>query len=251
MASDLAGYREWLFSLVPCPKAGVWADFGCGTGADALFAAERLAATSCRVVGLDRSAKSIQAAIAAAGNDDQIRFVHHDLDSPLPFGTGSIDVAFSQDLIECLSDRAAFAQEIGRVVRPGGWVVMAHWDWDTQLYDGTDKALIRRLIHAFADWKQGWMDFADGWMGRRLWGTFHATGMFDGEIRARVLTNTVYEAPYYGYARAQDFRSLVEQDLATAEDYAAFLREQEALALAGRYFYAITGFAYVGQRRTT
>jgi hypothetical protein len=142
-----------------------------------------------------------------------------------------------------------FAREVARILKPGGWAVIAHWDWDSQLFDASDKPLVRRLVHAFADWQQAWMDYSDGWMGRRLWGTFAATGLFEGTLHARVLTNTVYAPPWYGHARAQDFRALVKRGLATEQDYHWFIGEQEALSTQGRYFYSLTGFAYVGQLR--
>jgi hypothetical protein len=42
---------------------------------------------------------------------------------------------------------------------------------------------------------------------------------------------------------------LVKRNLASADDVATFMAEQEVLARAGRYFYSITGYAFVGQRR--
>jgi SAM-dependent methyltransferase len=202
-----------------------------------------------RIVGLDASARSIEAAVASGTGDPRVAFRQHDLSTQLPFESATVDVAYSNNLVECLRDRGAFAREVARVLKPGGWAVMAHWDWDSQLFDATDKSLVRWLVHAFADWQQAWMDFADGWMGRRLWGTFAATGVFEGTVHARVLTNTIYAPPWYGHARAQDFRALVKRGLATADDYERFIAEQEALSAQGRYFYSVTGFAYVGRLR--
>jgi hypothetical protein len=103
-------------------------------------------------------------------------------------------------------------------------------------------------VAAYADWQQAWMAHADGWMGRRLWGVFNATGRFAGAVHARVLTNTAYEPPWFGHENAQGFRGLARRGLAAAEDVERFERDQRALHADGRYFYAITGFAYVGRR---
>jgi hypothetical protein len=92
------------------------------------------------------------------------------------------------------------------------------------------------------------MDHADGWMGRRLWGLFQSTLRFDGSVHARVLINTSYTSPSYGHSRAQDFRSLVDHGLAQSEDYARFTADLEELERQGRYFYSITGYAYVARR---
>src|SRR5262245_41349351 len=156
--------------------------------------------------------------------------------------SGTFDVVYSNNLLECLTSREAFAREIARILRPGGLAVIAHWDWDSQTFDGTDKARVRRLIHTFADWRQAWMDHSDGWMGRRLWASLAPTGLFHGRIHARVMTNTVYSPPWFGHARVQDLRAPVKRQLAEAVDYEAFLADQAALSAAGRYFYSITGY---------
>ena len=249
LASDVAGHRDWLLSLVSAPQGGLWVDLGCGAGADVLRLATRQPQPELRILGLDGSAKSIESARLAAASYPRLEFREHKLGTALPLDDATVDVAYSSNLIECLEDRSGFAREVARVLRPNGALVMAHWDWDSQLFDTVDKALVRRLVHAFADWKQGWMDYADGWMGRRLWGTFNSTGLFDGAMHARVLTNTTYGPPWFGHARAQDFRALVKRDLATVDDYERFVAEQEALNAQGRYFYSITGFAYVAHLR--
>ena len=170
------------------------------------------------------------------------------LDGRLPFDDQSIDLLYSHNLLECLSDPAAFAREAVRVLRPGGRLVVGHWDWDSQLFDGSDKALVRRLVHAYADWQQAWMAHADGWMGRRLWGVFHDAGLQDSAVHARVLTNTAYEPGWFGYENAHALGALARRGLVPVEEYDRFLQDQVALAAAGRYFYSITGFAYTGQR---
>jgi hypothetical protein len=95
------------------------------------------------------------------------------------------------------------------------------------------------------------MDHSDGWMGRRLWGIFGGSGLFDGQVHARVMMNTTYAAPWYGHARVQDFARLVRKGLASAEDHASVVRDVERLSREGRYFYGITGYAFVGYRRGT
>lgn len=246
--ADVVAHREWLLSFVPVRNGALVADLGCGAGLDLLSLALRHPDAAARFVGLDCSQKVIREATLASKSDSRISFSTHDLDQVLPFETSSLDVVITNNLLECVGDRATFAREIGRVLRIGGTLVAAHWDWDSQLFDGVDKARTRRLVHAFADWQQPWMKHSDGWMGRRLWGSFESLGLFAGSILARTLTNTIFAPPWYGHARAQDFRSLLKRALASAEDVGGFLEEQASLQAQGRYFYSITGMAYVGTR---
>lgn len=248
---DVRAHRDWLLSLIDLPAGGTVVDLGCGRGEDLLALAARHPDPAAHFLGIDASEPSIAAAsaAAAAAGDPRIHFRAGHLAGTLPLEDASVDAVYSHNLLECLADPDAFAYEAARVLRPGGTAVIAHWDFDSQLFDGPDRALVRRLVHAFADWKQPWMEHADGWMGRRLHGTFARTGRFEGTVQARVMINTAYEAPGYGHARAQDIARMARKGLVSADDAKAFLRDLETLDAEGRYFYSITGFAYVGRRR--
>lgn len=111
----------------------------------------------------------------------------------MPFEDETFDVVFSNNVLECITDKGKLLSEIARVLKPSGQVVCAHFDWDSQLIDGTDKALVRKIVQTFNDWQQGWMDDCDAWMGRRLWKTFNRSKLFNGEIQCHVLTNTKYD----------------------------------------------------------
>jgi SAM-dependent methyltransferase len=246
---DVRAHRDWRLALARVPPRAKVVDLGCGTGDDLLTLAARTDDPAARFVGLDASPRQLSAAAVHAAGDPRIAFCVHRIRGALPLADGSVDVAFSHNLLECLADADAFAREVARVLRPGGVAVMAHWDFDSQVFDGTDRDAVRRLVHAFADWRQPWMEHADGWMGRRLWGVFAGTGLFDGAVHARVMTNTVYAEPWYGHARAQDFAGLARKGLVSREDHARVAADLERLSREGRYFYGITGFAYVGRRR--
>ena len=176
--SDVTMHRGWLLSLVPVPKNGLWLDLGCGAGADMIHLAARQSQPGLRMLGIDCKLEAIEQARRNARDDPRLEFRQHSLDGKIPLDDATVDVAYSHNLIECLPDVALFVSELARVLRPGGLVIMAHWDWDSQLFDGDDKNLNRRLVHAYCDWQQDWMDHADGWMGRRLWSTFNSTGSF-------------------------------------------------------------------------
>jgi len=248
-SDDVTQHRDWLLSLVPVPTTGLWVDLGCGKGTDVLRLAASHAQPGLRILGIDESQNSIEAARHSAQNDPRIEFRHHSMQAVLPLEDASVDVAFSHNLIECLADVPAFSRELARILRPGGYVVMGHWDWDSQLFDGDDKSRNRRLVHGFCDWKQDWMEHADGWTGRRLWSIFNSTKLFEGTVHARVVTNSSFSPGFFGYARAQDMKSLVPLGLASDADVQSFLADQRALNAKDRYFYSITGYAYVARLR--
>lgn len=245
---DVLAHRHWLLSLVELPERGTVVELGCGRGEDLLALAARAPDAELEFVGVDASEQSVAAARARAAADPRLRVDAGRLNGRLPFADGSVDVVYSNNLLECLAEPARLAREVARVLRPAGQVVVGHWDWDSQSYDGDDRAQVRRLVHAFADWQQAWMERSDGWMGRRLWGVFHASGAFSGEVHARVLLNTRFAAPWFGFVNAQALRGLARRGLAQSKDVEGFLREQAELHRQGRYIYGITGYAYVGRR---
>lgn len=248
MASDDAVVRDFIDSLLDPQGASAILDVGCGRGGDLLRIA-RLAVPGTRLVGVDASEAGIEEARRAAAGDPRCSFLAHDVAAGLPFGDGEFDRVLSVNLLECIPDRQRLLREAHRVLAPEGKVVFAHWDWDSQLVDGGDKALVRRIVHAFGDWKQAWMADADAWMGRRLWRTFQESGLFKGSVHPFVLTSTRFEPGTYGYESVEGFRALVRRGMLAPEEYDAFRRDVEELAAADRYFHAITLFVYAGWKR--
>ena len=51
---------------------------------------------------------------------------------------------------------------------PGGHFLLGHTDLDTIVFSSSELDLTRRLVHAYADTQEQWMDFADGTIGRKL-----------------------------------------------------------------------------------
>ena len=54
------------------------------------------------------------------------------------------------------------------MLAPGGHFLLGHNDLDTIVFSSSELDLTRRLVHAFADSQQEWMDAADGTIGRKL-----------------------------------------------------------------------------------
>ena len=246
MEADALAMRHWLCGLLDWRETSAVLDVGCGDGSD-LRRIPALAPPSARLVGVDSSAKSIEAARAATSGDARFAWHQADVSQGLPFADGEFDAVFSLNLLECVPDRAALVAEMGRVLRPGGRIVCAHWDWDTQTLNGADRTLTRRIIGAFSDWQQDWMAACDDWMGRRLWPTFQRSGLFTGRVETYTLTNTVYAPGWYGYEQVRAFGALAQRGLISANDYARFSDDVAAQAARGEYFYSVTLYAYVGQ----
>ena len=90
------------------------------------YGAALLAETADRVVGIDISCMAT--AYARARYDQPNLTFLAGTCTALPLQTGSIDVAVSFETIEHVADHAAMLQELVRVLRPGGLLIMSSPD---------------------------------------------------------------------------------------------------------------------------
>lgn len=239
--------RSYIYSLIDNKNDDFILDIGCGTGYD-LFEIGKRASQNSTLIGLDVMEEAIKKARKRVNEDSRFCFRNHDVAEGIPFEEEFFDVIFSNNMLECIVDKDALIEEIHRVLKPNGQVVCAHFDWDSQLIDGENKDLVRKVVQNFNDWQQEWMTDIDAWMGRRLWRTFNRSRLFEGDIYTYVLTNTKFEEPYYGYQRIKDFEHLVNEGMISQEEYSRFMEDIKALARKGEYFYSITMYIYVGRK---
>ncbi len=98
-------------------RPGRWLDVGCGVGGPArLLAAER----DVDIVGINISREQLKLASAAP----RVRFQYGDACS-MPLESGSFDGVYAIETAFHYPDKAAFAREAFRVLRPGGRFAMA------------------------------------------------------------------------------------------------------------------------------
>ena len=149
-----------LAAALPEPALARVADLGCGGGLTLAALRERFG-PELELIGVERREPQLDPALAATT-------VVADLNKPLPFEDGSIGAAVCHNTLEALLSVDAFLAEVARVLAPGGHFLLGHNDLDTIVFSSSELDLTRRLVHAFADSQQEWMDAADGTIGRKL-----------------------------------------------------------------------------------
>lgn len=112
-ASEDAIYRLVAEALTARGAGGVVLDVGCGRGALRPYVVDRCAAYH----GAD--------VVRYDGFPDGVAFHRVDLDTGgVPLGDGFADVVVAVETVEHLENPRAFARELTRLARPGGWVLM-------------------------------------------------------------------------------------------------------------------------------
>ena len=123
-------------------------DAGCGIGGSAIYLGKNY---GCRVTGITLSEKQVESATGFArdaGVADRVDFRVMDyLDTS--FEDGSFQVTWAMESACHASDKDAFVQEMGRLLAPGGRLVMA--DGFTTLAARTKEE--KRLMDG---WLEGW-----------------------------------------------------------------------------------------------
>ena len=149
-----------LAAALPEPALPRVVDLGCGGGLTLAALRERFG-PGLELIGVERREPELDPALAATT-------VVADLNKPLPFEDESIGAAVCHNTLEALLSVDAFLAEVARVLAPGGHFLLGHNDLDTIVFSSSELDLTRRLVHAFADSQQEWMDAADGTIGRKL-----------------------------------------------------------------------------------
>jgi SAM-dependent methyltransferase len=238
---DMRRYKRESYDLVGARDGARLLDLGCGAGDDARAMA-RLVGPTGLVVGLDSSARMIEAARErVAGESLPVEFVVGDL-YHLDYPDASFDGVRADRVFQHLPDRPQALAELVRVLRPGGTAVVSDPDWETLVLDLPDRALVRKFAHFRCDGYYG------GWTGRELPRLFRDAALADIAVHPFTvviddfsLADQIYLLN--GYAeKAHAAGTLTTEELATWQANLA------AAASTPAFFTSFTGFTVAGRK---
>jgi ubiquinone/menaquinone biosynthesis C-methylase UbiE len=150
---------------------------GCGPGV--ILQAVCSKYPSSHGTGIDVSATRIQQAIQKHRSNGRLKFVHADAhDIPLP--TDSFDLVYSRMLFEYLANKERAVDEMVRVCRPGGTVLIQDLDGQLLWNYPEDSALqqgIEMVISGLA--RTGF----DPFVGRKLYALAHGAGLQNIQVQ--------------------------------------------------------------------
>jgi ubiquinone/menaquinone biosynthesis C-methylase UbiE len=219
-------------------------DIGCGTGDDARLMAQAVGATG-RVTGLDMDEAMIREALARipAGSGAPLDFVAGDA-YRLPFADNAFDRTRADRVFQHLATPAAALQEMIRVTRDGGWVVVLDVDWETLVLDSCDRPLTRRILNFLCDRQPS------GWIGRQLYGQFRNHGLADVEVRCEAIgvTDGAVALFLWGLDRAAEMAHTA--GLVSSEEAGRWLNDLREKDRQGAFFGSLAGFAVRGRKTT-
>ena len=238
--------RKMMVNLFKRDHVKSFLDLGCGYGKDLKYFRDNMeSGKEVQFTGIDKLENFV--AEARKNNADAaMEFYVMNAAEGLGFENEKFDVVYSMNVLECISDKVKIVKEIHRVLAPGGQVVCCHCDWDSMVFNGEDKDLIKNVLHKYSNWKQPWMDDVDSWIGRRLWGLFNSTSLFSGEIRIFNLIETKYDDSTKGYDLVKEIGYMVEAGVITKDEYDRFVLDIETTLKRGQFLYVRPIYIYSG-----
>jgi SAM-dependent methyltransferase len=230
-----AAYKRRIAELLEPRPGGRYLDVGVGSGVDALALAARFGVD---VGGVDVSRTMIDEArrrglanalVAEAGS--------------LPFEDETFDGCWADRTFQHLADPRAALAEMVRVTKPGGRIVVADPDYDTQVVEIDDQALARRVLRYRADHL-----LRNGTIAHRTAGLFVRAGLADVSVEG---VSVVLRDPA-ALDNAMGLRSwaetAMEDGLLVEADVHAWERGIDDAIAGSRFLYAFTVFITTGAR---
>lgn len=219
-------------------------EVGCGSGVLSRQTAP-VVVPGGKVTGMDISPEFLRIAqgyAVNAGLSDSIQWGTGRAEF-LPFQDASFDGVFAARLLLHVSNPQAVLNELVRVVRPGGRVVVMDWDFDTVALDHSDRELTRRLMHWRCDHHGG-----NNWSGRQLWGQMAATGLVNVKV-VPVVSVAHHENDSLTLSLFRAAQVAREGGAIAPDEYNAWVSELRSNLAAGCLFASIVYFIVLGERK--
>ena len=213
-------------------------DVGCGTGEDVRAIADLVGETGF-VAGIDSSQALIAEALAR-GVPPNASFAP-DSAYAIPFEDGSFDACRAERVFQHLEQPNVAAQELYRVLKPGGSVLALDQDWDSIVIAGADRDVTRRIVRSFSD------SIANGLAGRLNLETLRSAGFADVQVAAGVTSLPLAAA--YAFVLESAIAAAKANDSISQPEAEQWVRDLMEANRREAFYYGVSVFVTLGFKR--
>jgi len=236
--------KERSYALMRVQPGQTVLDVGCGTGIDTVALAA-LVGSGGQVVGVDYDAEMLAGADQRAFKANMSAWVKHQKAdvTQLPFEDNTFASCRSERVFQHLPDPEKALDEMMRVTKPGGWIVVFDTDWGTLAINASEIDLERRLVRFKAEQLHH-----NGYSGRRLLGMFKRRGLADLVVEPGVgyfddLTIARFIA---GFDQVE--QEGVAQGIITPDELARWRDSLAQFSASGDFFMSVGGVMIAGRK---
>jgi ubiquinone/menaquinone biosynthesis C-methylase UbiE len=158
----------------------------------------------------------------------------------LPYADSSFEGAFAARLLLHLEDPDVVLNEMVRVVRPGGRIILMDWDFETVTVDHPDRELTRRLLN----WRTDHYG-SNNWSGRQLFRRAQQAGL-KGLWVNPVVTIARDESAGFTHTLWRAAQRACDAGAISPREQAAWTNDLKTYIAQGRFFASITYFIVRG-----
>jgi SAM-dependent methyltransferase len=219
-------------------------DVGCGTGIDTLELGA-LVGSSGQVVGVDYDADMVAKADQHAQEANVSAWVTHQKAdvTQLPFEDNKFDSCRSERVFQHLREPEKALDEMVRVTKSGGWIVVFDADWGAMSINSFETDLERRLVRFRTEHLQH-----NGYSGRKLLGMFKRRGLADIVVEPGSTYFDDLSVARFIASFDEFEREAVAQGIITSEELARWQASLEKAAASGDFFMSLTGMMVAGRK---
>lgn len=244
VAAEVREDKQHIFKLLRLQAGQRVLDVGCGPGTDTIPMATLVGVTG-QVIGFDHDPDMIAEAQARARSAGVAERVQHQQGgaTQLPFATGWFDAVRSERVLLHVPDRTTAFGEMVRVLRPGGWLVVADTDWGSLSIDSGTTDLERRLVRFKTE-----QTVHHGYSGRGLYTLFRQHQLTDLEIHLFGHYFTDYQtARYFTRLAHVEERALAAKAI-TAEELECWRADLDRRSATGSFFASVNIVCIAGRK---
>jgi ubiquinone/menaquinone biosynthesis C-methylase UbiE len=231
---DMVTQRKTMLNELHLKKGEHVLDVGSGNG---IFAQEMLEVVgeSGRVCGVDSSEPMISMATALCPRG---RFLQGDA-TDMPVQDSSFDVATASQLLCFISDVDRVLSEMFRALKPGGRLVILDSDWDSLVWNCSDRSLMDRALRLMTG------VYADAHVPRTLSRRIIAAGFQITNRRTISVLNWDAGEDTYAKQTSGFIGPMMEaSDDFTKDDWEAWCEDQRATEEAGEFMFSLNRYIF-------
>jgi arsenite methyltransferase len=241
LTPDIVQQRRTTCALLKLKPGERILDVGCGPGflLNEMADAVKPLGTLC---GVDVSADMIALARIRCSNQPAINLqLGNALE--LPFLDNTFDVVVSTQVYEYVADIPSALNEVARVLRPGGRVLILATDWQSSVWNNSDEVRMAQVLEA---WRE---HGADSRLPRSLPKRLRDIGFTLDGVEVIPIVNTEYDPNTYSFSMISVMAKFgVGRQNFSAEDLQAWADDLKHVGERGEYFFSVNRYAFLAHQ---